>query len=358
MRARCERPGIGAIDPVTGKALPWNPTKSRFHGTMALFATPQGLWVGSDGTAFGREDHAGIGFAPLDPTPDKTRPDTVIGSGPSGSVTDTSATFTFSASEPASFQCSLDGAAYTPCTSPMTYTNLAAASHTFRVAAIDGAYNVDASPAERSWTVVATSTNVVGNPGFEVDTSGWKGDATANTVSRVAGGHSGGWAAEISNSLAGGACGLDDSPSWVSFTQAGPYTVSIWARSDTPGLAFRLRVREYASGVLQGTVTTSAALTSSWQQVTAAYTPVAPGSSLDVEAYTINTPVGVCFRADDASITPQPPAPVNQPPTVNAGADQAVTLPNAATLSGTVTDDGLPNGTVTAAWSTVSGRAR
>ena len=119
------RPGIGAINPVTGKALPWNPTKSRFHGTMALFATPQGLWVGSDGIAFGREDHAGIGFAPLDPTPDNTRPDTVIGSGPSGPVTDRSATFTFSATEPASFQCSLDGAAYTPCTSPMTYANLA-----------------------------------------------------------------------------------------------------------------------------------------------------------------------------------------------------------------------------------------
>jgi hypothetical protein len=141
----------------------------------------------------------------------------------------------------------------------------------------------------------------------------------------------------------------------VSFTQAAPYAVSIWVRSDTPGLSFRLRVREYASGVLRGTVTTSAALTSTWQQVTAAYTPVAPGSSLDVEAYTVNTPTGVCFRADDASITPQPPVPVNQPPAVNAGADQAVTLPNAATLSGSVTDDGLPGGTVTAAWSTVSG---
>jgi hypothetical protein len=61
-----ERPGIGAIDPVTGKALAWNPTKSRKNGTMVLYATSQGLWVGSDGTRFGDEDHAGIGFAPLD----------------------------------------------------------------------------------------------------------------------------------------------------------------------------------------------------------------------------------------------------------------------------------------------------
>lgn len=298
------RPGIGAINPVTGKALAWNPTKSRNHGTMVLYATPQGLWVGSDGTEFGHEPHQGIGFAPLDPgpVPDVTRPNTFVDSGPSGTVTDTSATFSFSASEPSTFLCRLDSDAYAPCTSPTSYANLTATSHTFQVAAIDGSYNVDFTPAVRTWTVAGTATNLVGNPGFEVDTSGWKGDATANTVNRVAGGNSGGWAAEISNSVAGGSCGLDDKPSWVSFTQAGPYTASIWARSDTSG-TLKLRVREYAGGVLQGSVVQSMALTSSWQQVTATYTPVTPGSSLDFEAFTSNSPVGVCFQADDASIT-------------------------------------------------------
>jgi len=301
-----ERPGIGAIDPVTGKALAWNPTKSRNHGTMVLFATSRGLWVGSDGERFGREDHVGIGFAPLDldPTPDTTRPNTFIDSGPSGSVADMSATFSFSATEPSTFQCRLDGGAFAPCTSPMSYANLTVTSHTFQVAAADGSLNVDASPAERSWTVLDSSSDLIANPGFEVDTSGWKGDASTNTLTRVAGGHSGGWAAEVSNTLAGGNCGLDDKPSWVSVTQAGAYTASIWARSDTPGLTLKLRVREYVSGVQQGSVSTSVALTSSWQQVTAVYTPVAPGlSSLDFEAFTVNSPVGVCFQADDASIT-------------------------------------------------------
>jgi hypothetical protein len=301
-----ERPGIGAIDPVTGRALPWNPTKSREHGTMVLFATSSGLWVGSDGANFGREDHAGIGFAPLDPgpTPDTTRPNTFIDSGPSGSVFATSATFSFSATEPSTFQCRLDGGAFAPCTSPTSYANLAIGSHTFQVAATDGSFNVDASPAERGWTVLDQSSDLIGNPGFEVDTSGWKGEVSTNTLSRVAGGHSGGWAAEVSNTLAGGSCGLDDKPSWVSVTEAGAYTESIWARSDTPGLTLKLRVREYVSGVLQGSVSTSVALTSSWQQVTAVYTPVAPGlSSLDFEAFTVNSPVGVCFQADDASIT-------------------------------------------------------
>jgi len=46
----------------------------------------------------------------------------------------------------------------------------------------------------------------------------------------------------------------------------------------------------------------------------------------------------------------------NQPPVVNAGADQAITFPNTASLNGSVSDDGLPTGnTVTASWSQVSG---
>ncbi len=47
----------------------------------------------------------------------------------------------------------------------------------------------------------------------------------------------------------------------------------------------------------------------------------------------------------------------NQRPSVNAGADQTITLPSTASLNGTVSDDGLPSppGTVTTTWSKVSG---
>ncbi len=47
----------------------------------------------------------------------------------------------------------------------------------------------------------------------------------------------------------------------------------------------------------------------------------------------------------------------NQPPVVNAGPDQKVTLPQLVNLNGTVFDDGLPNppATITSTWSKVSG---
>src|SRR5262245_54728998 len=45
----------------------------------------------------------------------------------------------------------------------------------------------------------------------------------------------------------------------------------------------------------------------------------------------------------------------NKAPVVNAGPDQAITLPAKATLAATATDDGLPNGVLTYNWTVVSG---
>ena len=58
--------------------------------------------------------------------------------------------------------------------------------------------------------------------------------------------------------------------------------------------------------------------------------------------------------ADEVTVTVN--APVNQPPVVDAGPDQTITLPDAAALAGTATDDGLPAGSVlTVNWIKVSG---
>ena len=59
------RPGIGAINPATGLALPWNPTKERGVGGKDLYVTSQGLWVGSDTNRVGNETRRRIALMPV-----------------------------------------------------------------------------------------------------------------------------------------------------------------------------------------------------------------------------------------------------------------------------------------------------
>jgi hypothetical protein len=88
--------------------------------------------------------------------PDTSPPQTTITSGPAATTTSTSASFAFSSSETgSSFECSLDGAAFTSCSSPAAYSGLGVASHTFAVRAIDTSGNVDPTPASHAWTVEA-----------------------------------------------------------------------------------------------------------------------------------------------------------------------------------------------------------
>ena len=92
---------------------------------------------------------------------DTTPPDTLINSGPSGSVKTTDASFTFSSTEPRStFKTNLDGAGWVPTDNSgtsmsQTYNSLSNGSHTFKVRATDAALNTDQSPASRTWKVRA-----------------------------------------------------------------------------------------------------------------------------------------------------------------------------------------------------------
>jgi hypothetical protein len=88
---------------------------------------------------------------------DTTPPDTMITSGPPPTTTASSASFQFTASEPSTFECSLDTDAFTACTSPASYSGLVPGVHTFRVRAIDTAGNADPTPAQQTWTVQANT---------------------------------------------------------------------------------------------------------------------------------------------------------------------------------------------------------
>ncbi len=78
---------------------------------------------------------------------DLTAPGTTITAGPSGDTPVGSSSFSFTSDDAsATFECSLDSAAFAACTSPHGIS-VTAGSHTFEVRAKDTAGNVDASPA-------------------------------------------------------------------------------------------------------------------------------------------------------------------------------------------------------------------
>jgi len=78
-----------------------------------------------------------------------------IGDGPEAVTASTNASFTFTSSDAASFECSLDGAAFTACTSPASYTALPEGLHSFRVRGVDG--EGPGPAAERTWRIDQTA---------------------------------------------------------------------------------------------------------------------------------------------------------------------------------------------------------
>ena len=91
-----------------------------------------------------------------DPTPasfnwtvDTGAPNTSITSQPGNPANSADADFGFTSTEGGStFECRLDGGAWSACTSPKSYTGLADGAHTFDVRATDAAGNTDPTPGE------------------------------------------------------------------------------------------------------------------------------------------------------------------------------------------------------------------
>ncbi len=90
---------------------------------------------------------------------DATPPATTITARPPALTSSTSASFSFSASESATFECRLDatdGGDWSACTTPRAYTGLSAGSHTFDVRATDPAGNLESPPTSVTWTIDTT----------------------------------------------------------------------------------------------------------------------------------------------------------------------------------------------------------
>ena len=98
----------------------------------------------------GSRSHTWTIAAPPPPPPDTTPPAITL-NGPASGTQQTSATFTFSANEPATFRCRLDAAGFDACTSGIAYSGLQPGQHVFVVEAVDAAGNVGSR--SHTWTI-------------------------------------------------------------------------------------------------------------------------------------------------------------------------------------------------------------
>jgi hypothetical protein len=103
-------------------------------------------------------------------TRDASPPVTTITEKPPADINSTNATFQFIANKPnCTFTCSLDGAAFASCSSPVNYSNLGNGTRTFQVRATDQSGNVENPPVSYSWNIETVQPDTIitsGPPAF------------------------------------------------------------------------------------------------------------------------------------------------------------------------------------------------
>ena len=149
-------------------------------------------------------------------------------------------------------------------------------------------------------TVSEGLVNLISNPSFETNLSGWSSSGST-TLTRVAGGHDGSWSCRLSSSSSS-SFGINDSPNIVPSVTAGRrYRYSAWVKMGTGAGQARLRIREYASNgtnhatLYSGFVT----LTAAWQYLTLDHVGILSGNYLDFQVLDSPAAAGAAFLVDE-----------------------------------------------------------
>ncbi len=177
---------VGNTLPPTGKT--WASIDAGHFHTCGVTTDGDGLCWGYDGHTLAHTDtwsYEWVDATPADGrlvvpagnygepvvSTDTTAPDAPVVSGaPSGSTAATTARLRFSGEANATFTCSVDGASYAACTSPLALTGLNLGSHTVRVKQTDEAGNIS-TEATANWTIVAVNApRLLAKVGLKVNT--------------------------------------------------------------------------------------------------------------------------------------------------------------------------------------------
>ena len=153
--------------------------------------------------------------------------------------------------------------------------------------------------------------NLVANPSFEFNSSGWGPSGSATNV-RAPGGETGAYALRSTRSVAPGMFGVNDSPNAVLSTLAAGtrYRFTAWVRAASPAGVARIRVREYVGTVQVGPIVYSSPVTlsSPWQMLSVDLVAAVTGSALDFQVLDDPIAVGEAFFIDNVSVVIVPPA--------------------------------------------------
>ena len=149
---------LSASNIPAGVTVSFDQTNSKISPNNPPFTSTMTIVVSSTGSAGTIDVHASAKGTTKTSTltldvSDNIAPQTTINSKPSNPSSDANPIFTFSANEPSTFECKLDGGSFVACTSGDSFGPLADGSHTFYVSATDSAGNLDLSPASNTWTV-------------------------------------------------------------------------------------------------------------------------------------------------------------------------------------------------------------
>lgn len=173
----------------------------------------------------------------------------------------------------------------------------------------------------------ASAVEEVQNGTFETGTSGWlatpKDDGSAPAaLSRVSGGHTGSYAARVSNTSATAATTvLNDAPNSVPSTTAGQtYRATAWLRATQPDTSLVLRLLEFGDNNALASSEQGEywAADTAWHQITVDLVATRTGASIDVNALVWGLGPGQSFLVDDVSVVPLT-ATVPPPSTTSSG---------------------------------------